>query len=99
MAIIDFDIGCATFPGKEQNIGMATKTIELPGQLVDKVNEAAAQEEITPEEFVRDAVETRLSRAEWQKTLQYGDRNARARGLRPEDVEVEISAVRTERTR
>ena len=77
---------------------MATKEW-LPPQLVDKVIEAAAKEEISPEEFVRAAVETRLSRAEWQKTLQYGERNARARGLTPEDVEVEIAAVRAERTR
>jgi predicted transcriptional regulator len=78
---------------------MATDSIKLPDQLILKVKEAAAQEEITPEELVRDAVETRLSRGEWQKTLQYGERNARARGLRPEDVEIEISAVRTEYTR
>jgi uncharacterized membrane protein len=77
---------------------MATKEW-LPPQLVDKVIEAAAKEEISPEEFVRGAVETRLSRAEWAKTLEYGERNARARGLKPEDVEVEIAAVRTERAR
>lgn len=77
---------------------MATKEW-LPPLLVDKVIEAAAKEEISPEEFVRDAVETRLGRAEWRKTLEYGERNARARGLKPEDVEVEIAAVRAERTR
>jgi hypothetical protein len=78
---------------------MATEYIGLPGDLVQKVKDAAANEEISPEEYVRAAVEKRLSRAEWQKTLQYGESNARARGLRPEDVEVEISAVRSERTR
>jgi len=78
---------------------MATEYIGLPGQLLDKVKEAAAKEEISPEEFVRDAVEARLSRDEWRKTLEYGERNARARGLKPEDVQVEISAVRAERTR
>jgi hypothetical protein len=77
---------------------MATKEW-LPPQLVDKVIEAAAKEEISPEEFVRDAVENRLGRTEWRKTLEFGERNARARGLKPEDVEVEISAARTERTR
>ena len=35
---------------------MATEYIGLPGQLVDKVKEAAAKEEISPEEFVRGAV-------------------------------------------
>ena len=78
---------------------MATEYIGLPGQLLDKVKEAAAKEEITPEELVRDAVETRLSRSEWGKTLEFGDRNARERGLKPEDVETEIAAVRSDRVR
>jgi hypothetical protein len=78
---------------------MATEYIALPGQLLDKVKEAAAKEEITPEELVRDAVEIRLSRAEWAKTLAFGDRNARERGLKPEDVEAEIAGARSERGR
>jgi len=40
---------------------MATEYIGLPGELIEKVKEAAAKEEITPEELVRDAVEARLS--------------------------------------
>jgi len=78
---------------------MATDSIKLPGQLIQRVNEAAAQEEITPEELVRDAVETRLSRAAWRKTIDFGHRNARARGLKPEDVDAEIAADRAERAR
>jgi hypothetical protein len=78
---------------------MATEYIGLPGQLLDKIKEAAAKEEITPEELVRDAVENRLSRADWTKTLQFADRNTRTRGLKPEDVEAEIAAVRSDRDR
>ncbi len=78
---------------------MATEPINLPGQLVAKLKEAAAKEEITPEEFVRDAVETRLGRAEWRTTIDFGHRNARERGLKPEDVDVEIAADRAERSR
>jgi hypothetical protein len=78
---------------------MATEYIGLPSHLLDRVKEAAAKEEITPEELVRDAVENRLSRAEWTKTLQFGDRNARTRGLKPEDVEAEIAAARSDRGR
>jgi metal-responsive CopG/Arc/MetJ family transcriptional regulator len=78
---------------------MATESIGLPGQLLEKVKEAAAKEEITPEEFVREAVETRLSRSEWRKTLEFGERNARERGLKPADVETEIAAVRSDRAR
>jgi hypothetical protein len=44
-------------------------------------------------------VETRLSRSEWRKTLEFGERNARERGLKPEDVETEIVAVRSDRVR
>jgi metal-responsive CopG/Arc/MetJ family transcriptional regulator len=76
---------------------MATEYIALPGELLDKIKQAAAREDITPEELVRDAVESRLSRAEWTETLQFGERNARVRGLRPEDVEAEITAVRSNR--
>ena len=78
---------------------MATEYIGLPGELIEKVKEAAAKEEITPEELVRDAVEARLSHAEWRKTLEFGERNARARGLTPKDVDAEISAARSERAR
>jgi metal-responsive CopG/Arc/MetJ family transcriptional regulator len=78
---------------------MATESIGLPGQLLEKVKQAAAREEITPEEFVRDAVETRLNRSEWNKTLEFGERHARERGLKPADVETEITAVRSDRTR
>jgi hypothetical protein len=65
----------------------------------DRINMVAAKEEIAPEELVRDAVEARLSRAEWRKTLEFGERNASARGLTPEDVDAEISAARSERAR
>jgi metal-responsive CopG/Arc/MetJ family transcriptional regulator len=78
---------------------MATKNIGLPGQLLEKVKEADAKEKITPEEFIRDAVETRLSRSEWRKALEFGERNARDRGLKPGDVETEIAAVRSDRIR
>ena len=78
---------------------MATEYIGLPGELIEKVKKAAAKEEISPEELVRDAVEARLSRAEWRKTLEFGEGNARARGLTPKDMYAEISAARSERPR
>lgn len=96
---MDKGIGGATFAQKEQNRIMAFESIGLPGQLLEKVKQAAAKEEITPEEFVRDAVETRLNRSEWSKTLEFGDRNARERGLKPTDVDTEITAVRSDRIR
>jgi len=44
-------------------------------------------------------VENRLSRAEWRKTLDFGERNACERRLTPEDVDTEIAASRSERKR
>jgi hypothetical protein len=44
--------GMVVFLRKEQNRAMATEFIGLPGQLLEKVKEAAAREEITPEELV-----------------------------------------------
>jgi hypothetical protein len=87
------------FAKEEENRGMATEYIGLPGELVEKVKEAAAREEITPEELVREAVENRLSRAEWRDLVEFGHRNARERGLKPEDVDAEISAARGELSR
>ena len=78
---------------------MATEYIGLPGELVERVKEAAAAEEITPEELVRNAVENRLSRTEWRRTVSIGHRNARERGLEPKDIDVEVSAARAERAR
>jgi predicted transcriptional regulator len=73
---------------------MATDSIKLPEPLLAKVKEAAARAEITPEELVRGAVEDRLSRGQWRDTLAFGERNAKARNLKPEDVEAEIAAER-----
>lgn len=77
---------------------MATEYIGLPGHLVARVREAAAKKSISPEDFFRDAVETRLKQTEWAETVQFGHRNALEKGLRPEDVEIEISAVRSGQT-
>jgi hypothetical protein len=99
LAVVDKRYDSDIFAEKEQNVTMATDYIKLPAPLIEKVKEAAAKEEITPEELVRDAVEARLSRAEWRKTLEFGERNARARGLTPEDVDAEIAAARSERAR
>jgi hypothetical protein len=78
---------------------MGTDYNKLLDPLVQKIKEAAAREEISPEEFVRDAVEARLSRAEWAKTLEFGSQNAREKGIRPEDVDTELAADRSERGR
>ena len=75
---------------------MATPFIRLPQSLIEKVNALAFKEGVTPEELICSAVEARLSRDEWLKTLNFGDRNALKRGLKPDDVDAEIAAVRSE---
>jgi predicted transcriptional regulator len=67
---------------------MATDSIKLPEPLLAKVREAAARAEITPEELVRGAVEDRLSRGQWRDTLAFGERNAKARNLKPDEAEI-----------
>jgi predicted transcriptional regulator len=74
-------------------------TIKLPDQLLAKVRETAAREAISPEALVQGAVEARLSRAEWARTLAFADRNALGCNLKPEDAEAEISAARSEHGR
>ena len=86
-------------PEKSDNRAMATQNIGIPAPLLERVREAAAKEEITPEEFVRGAVETRLKRGQWRDTLNFGENNAHRRDLKPEDVEAEIAADRAERGR
>lgn len=73
---------------------METQYIGLPGSLFDRVKETAANEEITPEEFVRNAVETRLNKRELDEVFAFGKSHAKARGLKPSDVARAIADVR-----
>lgn len=77
---------------------MATEFIGIPEQLMLQVKEAAQREEITVEELVQDALEQRLNDKGFRRMFAIGDRNAKRTGARPEDVETEIAAHRSERS-
>ncbi len=68
----------------------------VPPALLTEMERVAAVEHITLDELVKDAVELRLNKREWQEVLAFGERHAKARGLTESDVEDAITAVRSE---
>jgi hypothetical protein len=78
---------------------MALEPVNIPEQLFQKVKEAAAREEITVEELVRDALEQRINGKGFSHLFAIGDRNVKRTGAKPGDVETEIQAHRSERGR
>lgn len=78
---------------------MSTEFIGIPAPLLEKAKEIAAQEHITVEELVQDAVERRLNEKGFSHLFAIGDLNVRRTGAKPQDVETEIAAHRFERGR
>ena len=78
---------------------MSTEYVGLPAPLLQKAKDAAAQEHITVEELIQDAVERRLGEKSFSHLFAIGDRNVKRTGARPENVETEIQAHRSERKR
>ncbi|MBV9154726.1 MAG: ribbon-helix-helix protein, CopG family [Acidobacteriaceae bacterium] len=78
---------------------MALQPVNIPEQLLQKLKEVAAREEITVEELVRDALEQRINGNGFSQLFAIGDRNVNRTGAKPEDVETEIQAHRSERRR
>jgi hypothetical protein len=68
----------------------------VPPALLARAEEVAQQEHITLDELVSDAMERRLNRREFEEVLAFGKRHAKARGLKPSDVESAIAAARAE---
>jgi hypothetical protein len=68
----------------------------VPPALLARAQEAARQEHISIDELVRDAMERRLNRREFEEVLAFGKRHAKARGLKPNDVESAIADARAE---
>lgn len=66
----------------------------LSPALLARVEQALAAEQVSLDAFVADAIERRLNRRELDEVLAFGRRHARARGLRPGDVDRAISDVR-----
>jgi hypothetical protein len=68
----------------------------VPPALLARAAEVAQQENITLDELVSDAMERRLNRREFEEVLAFGKHHAKARGLKPSDVEGAIAAGRAE---
>jgi hypothetical protein len=66
----------------------------IPPALLAQAQQLARQERISLDELVSDAVERRLKRREFDNLLAFGKRHAKARGLRPSDVNGAINAIR-----
>ena len=78
---------------------MSTEFVGISRRCLKKAKEVAAQEHITVEELVQDAVERRINEKGFGHLFAIGDRNVRRTGAKPEDVETEIAANRAERRR
>ena len=74
---------------REKNLHASVATA-----LLTKMQQAAQDEHITPDEFVADAIERRLNGREFEDVFAFGKRHARARGLKPGDVARAIAAER-----
>lgn len=67
----------------------------IPQALLAQMKRAAEAEHISVDELVRNTVESRLNRREWQETLLFGERQAKSRHLTEDDLQEAIAAVRS----
>ena len=73
-----------------------TITFSLPPEMVERVNEMAAQQGSSRSEFLRTAVVRYIEEHEWRQLLQYGEQKARDEGISPEDVAHLVEEYRSE---
>lgn len=73
-----------------------TITFSLPPEMVERVNDVAAQQGSSRSEFLRMAVVRYIEEQEWRQLLQYGERKAREEGIGPEDVARLVEEYRSE---
>lgn len=73
-----------------------TITFSLPPEMADRVNEVIKQQGRSRSEFLREAVLRHMEEYEWRQLLQYGEAQARAKGIGPEDVAGLIDEYRAE---
>ncbi len=76
-----------------------TKTFRLPDGLMAEVENAAQIQKRSVEEVLAEAVQQYLDKQEFEKTLSFGNRHAKSRGLTPADVPRAITRAREERGR
>ncbi len=77
-----------------------TVNISFRKDLLERIDEVAAEESRTRSELIREAARTYIdSKNRWQAIFDLGGRQASEAGLKPEDVELEISAYRKQKRR
>ena len=79
---------------------MATnRTVSLPDDLLMEIEDLARQENKTPQDVIRAAVERFHDDANWQSLVGYGHERARTLGITESDIERLIAETRSERAR
>ena len=73
-----------------------TITISLPVELADRVAEVSKKQGLSRSEFLREAVDRYVLEYEWRQLVKYGERRAREKGIRPEDVFKLVEKYRAE---
>lgn len=68
----------------------------IPPALLEKAQAEAEQAHVTLDDLVREAIERRVNKREFEEVLTFGKRHAKARGLKPSDVAEAIDAARAE---
>lgn len=73
-----------------------TITFSLPPKTAARVDETMKLQGRSRSEVLRDALERYLEECEWRQLLRYGEQQARARGIGPEDVAPLVDEYRAE---
>jgi len=71
-----------------------TITLSLPPEMVEKAEEIMREEGRTRSELFREALRRYIEEREWRKIYRYGEKKARERGIKDDQVEDIIDARR-----
>ena len=73
-----------------------TITFSLPPEMAERLDEVMQGQGRSRSEFLREAVLRYIEECEWRQLLQYGEEQARERGIGPEDVAGLVEEYRAE---
>ena len=68
----------------------------FPPALLARPAEQAQQEQITLDQLVSDAIESRVDKREFEEVCAFGKQHAKKRGLKPSDIASAIAATRAD---
>ena len=81
-------------------MGNSTVNISFKDDLLNQIDDVARSESRSRSELIREAARMYIARKErWNRIYEYGENNAREKGLEESDVMTEIASVRRERNR